>query len=81
MTNSVAIATPAARPTLRRARPAPLEARDQQVHEALGWPAPPVLVAGLLGVAMLAGFVAWERRVAHPLLDVTLFRNALALPT
>lgn len=41
----------------------------------LGWTAPVVMLAGLAGVAMLGGFVAWEARNAHPLLDVSLFRN------
>jgi EmrB/QacA subfamily drug resistance transporter len=33
-------------------------------------------VAGFAGSAvLLAGFIAWERRAAHPMLDVRLFRN------
>lgn len=42
----------------------------------LGWTDPLVMTGGLVGVGLLAGFVLWERRVAHPLLDVRLFRNA-----
>ncbi|MEO9221926.1 MAG: MFS transporter, partial [Mycobacteriaceae bacterium] len=40
-----------------------------------GWTAP-ATVSGFLGVGvLLAGFVAWEQRHAHPLLDVALFTN------
>lgn len=42
----------------------------------LGWTAPAVMVGGAIGLALLVGFVLWERRNTHPLLDVTLFRNA-----
>jgi EmrB/QacA subfamily drug resistance transporter len=35
-----------------------------------GWTDPAVLVAFVVGVATLAGFVAWELRIAHPLFDV-----------
>ena len=42
----------------------------------LGWTSAAVVAGGLLGAALLAGFVAWERRLVHPLLDVRLFRNA-----
>ena len=42
----------------------------------LGWTAPAVMVGGAVGVALLVGFVLWERRIVHPLLDVRLFRNA-----
>jgi EmrB/QacA subfamily drug resistance transporter len=40
-----------------------------------GWSDP--RVDGSLAVAVLggAGFVAWERRIAHPMLDLALFRN------
>ncbi len=41
----------------------------------LGWTAPAVMIAGPAGIALLAAFAVWERRVAHPLLDVSLFRN------
>jgi EmrB/QacA subfamily drug resistance transporter len=42
---------------------------------SLGWTDP--AIAGSLGAAaiLLGGFVAWERRVAHPMLDVGLFRD------
>jgi EmrB/QacA subfamily drug resistance transporter len=40
-----------------------------------GWGSP-VIVAALGGaVVLLAGFVAAERRIAHPMLDLTLFRR------
>ena len=41
-----------------------------------GWTSPAVMVAGLVGIVLLVGFVLWERRSSHPLLDVSLFRNA-----
>jgi DHA2 family multidrug resistance protein-like MFS transporter len=40
-----------------------------------GWTDGLVLVAFAAGFAVLAGFVAWERRVEHPMLDVGVFRN------
>ena len=42
----------------------------------LGWTSSLVVTAGFVGVALLVAFVLWERRVDHPLLDVSLFRNA-----
>ena len=39
----------------------------------LGWTSPLVLVAFILGAAALAGFLAWERRVSGPLIDLSLF--------
>jgi len=41
--------------------------------QAHSWTSPLVLVAGAAGVAALVGFVAWERRLAEPLIDVALF--------
>jgi EmrB/QacA subfamily drug resistance transporter len=41
-----------------------------------GWTSAPVAGAAALAVITLLGFVAWERRVDEPLLDVRLFRNA-----
>jgi EmrB/QacA subfamily drug resistance transporter len=42
---------------------------------AYGWTAARS-VAGFAGAAvLLAAFIAWERRAAHPMLDVRLFRN------
>jgi len=38
-----------------------------------GWSSPVVLAAFGAGVAALVGFVAWERRQAEPLVDVSLF--------
>jgi EmrB/QacA subfamily drug resistance transporter len=40
-----------------------------------GWSDPAILGAFAGGAAVLAVFMAWERRVAHPMLDVTIFRN------
>ncbi|PYC74553.1 MFS transporter [Streptomyces tateyamensis] len=41
-----------------------------------GWTAPRTLLAGGLGLLFLLGFVLWERRIEHPLLDLAFFRNA-----
>jgi EmrB/QacA subfamily drug resistance transporter len=40
-----------------------------------GWTDARALGSMLGGVALLAGFVAWQRRVAHPLIDLALFRE------
>ncbi|WP_431975463.1 MFS transporter [Micromonospora haikouensis] len=40
-----------------------------------GWFSVPVLGAAVSGVLLLVGFVRWELRVAHPMLDMGLFRN------
>ena len=40
-----------------------------------GWTSAPVLAAGALAAVALIGFVAWQRRVEEPLLDVRLFRD------
>lgn len=37
--------------------------------------APKVLVPGLIGIALVVGFVFWSFRPVHPLLDLRLFRN------
>jgi EmrB/QacA subfamily drug resistance transporter len=39
-----------------------------------GWSAPEVLVPLLSGCALFAGFVWWELRCAHPMVDLALFR-------
>src|SRR3954469_10899098 len=39
---------------------------------ARGWTSAPVLVAGLAGLVLLAGFVVWERRTATPMVDLVL---------
>lgn len=39
-----------------------------------GWTSPLILASFAAGAAALAGFVAWERRLAEPLVDVSLFR-------
>ena len=41
----------------------------------VGWASARTLAGFALAAVVIAGFVAWERRVAHPMLDVTLFRN------
>ncbi|GAA1988605.1 MFS transporter [Kitasatospora viridis] len=41
-----------------------------------GWTAPRTLLAGGLGLLFLIGFMLWERRIEHPLLDLGFFRNA-----
>jgi EmrB/QacA subfamily drug resistance transporter len=41
----------------------------------LGWTSAGVIGAGLAGVVLLAGFVAWESRCDHPMLDLELFRD------
>lgn len=40
-----------------------------------GWGSAEVVLALVGGVALLVGFVAWERRVEHPMLPLGLFRN------
>ncbi|MEU5949789.1 MFS transporter [Micromonospora sp. NPDC047465] len=40
-----------------------------------GWTAAPVLGAAGAGMLLLAAFVAWERRVADPMLDMHFFRS------
>ena len=41
-----------------------------------GWTSAPILGAFAVAVLALTAFVAWERRVEHPMLDVRFFRNA-----
>ncbi|MEV5823408.1 MFS transporter [Micromonospora harpali] len=40
-----------------------------------GWLSVPVFGAAVGGALLLVGFVRWELRVAHPMLDMDLFRN------
>ena len=40
-----------------------------------GWTSPDTVVGFALTATATAAFVAWERRRAHPMLDVSLFRN------
>lgn len=40
-----------------------------------GWTSPSVIAPLLGGLALLAGFVVWERRAAHPVVDLALFAN------
>jgi EmrB/QacA subfamily drug resistance transporter len=41
-----------------------------------GWGAPQTVVGFVLTAVLTAAFVVWERRTRHPLLDLSLFRNA-----
>jgi len=40
-----------------------------------GWTSTPVLVSGVVGLALLAGFVVRERRTAAPMVDLALLRR------
>jgi EmrB/QacA subfamily drug resistance transporter len=40
-----------------------------------GWTEPWIVAAFAGGAAILAAFIAWERRVEHPMLEVSVFRN------
>ena len=40
-----------------------------------GWTSTSVLASFVIGTAALAGFVAWELRSSHPMLDIRLFRH------
>jgi EmrB/QacA subfamily drug resistance transporter len=40
-----------------------------------GWTETGIVAAFAAGVAILGLFIAWERRTAHPMLDVSVFRN------
>jgi EmrB/QacA subfamily drug resistance transporter len=40
-----------------------------------GWTSPPSIAAFTVAAALLAGFIAWERRIDHPMLDVSVFTN------
>ncbi len=41
----------------------------------VGWASPAIWVPGLAGILLLAGFVWRQRRVAHPILPLDLFRS------
>ncbi len=43
----------------------------------LGWGSPAIVVAGLLFISMLVGFIWWERRAKNPMLDLSLFANRI----
>ena len=43
---------------------------------SLGWTSVEVVVAAVVGLAGLGAFGWWERRVAHPMLDLSWFRDA-----
>jgi EmrB/QacA subfamily drug resistance transporter len=48
--------------------------------QSLGWTSPTILATLAAGVALLAGFVAWERRAPEPMLPLELFaRRAFAV--
>jgi EmrB/QacA subfamily drug resistance transporter len=40
-----------------------------------GWSSVRVLTAGAVGIATLVGFLLWERRTAHPMLNFAFFRE------
>jgi EmrB/QacA subfamily drug resistance transporter len=40
-----------------------------------GWTSTPIVIAGLVGIALFAVFLLWERRTPSPMLDLTFFRN------
>lgn len=40
-----------------------------------GWTSFPVLFSIILGIALLGGFVITERKVKHPMIDLSLFKN------
>jgi EmrB/QacA subfamily drug resistance transporter len=40
-----------------------------------GWTSPRILVAGLVGLAALVAFVAWERRIRSPMLPLDIFTS------
>ncbi len=39
-----------------------------------GWSSGVVITSGVIGLALLAGFVFWERASSHPMLNLSLFR-------
>ena len=41
----------------------------------LGWEAPPIIAGFAAALAMLSAFLWWERRVADPMLDPSLFKS------
>jgi EmrB/QacA subfamily drug resistance transporter len=41
-----------------------------------GWGSPRSIAGFAVGLGLLAAFIAWERRVSDPMLDVGLFKNA-----
>lgn len=41
----------------------------------MGWTSPTVIILGVAGLALVAGFVVVERRQAHPFIDFALFKN------
>ena len=81
---AVAARAGVARPDVAQARPArhrPLDRRPQRhrlgpdrgARARLGQPV--ILAAFAAGAAIVAAFIAWERRTDHPMLDVSVFRN------
>jgi EmrB/QacA subfamily drug resistance transporter len=40
-----------------------------------GWTSPMSIAAFTVAALLIAGFVAWERRIDHPMLDVSVFAN------
>ena len=41
-----------------------------------GWTSPAMLTSFVVSIALLAGFIAWERHTTHPMLDLTFLRSA-----
>jgi EmrB/QacA subfamily drug resistance transporter len=41
-----------------------------------GWTSPLIIGAFVLGLCLITGFVMWEKRASHPMLDLELFRRA-----
>src|SRR3954468_8921644 len=81
-----AVAVAVLLPATRAADPAPIDGPGALLSTAglvglvyavveapgRGWTSAPVLVAGLTGLVLLAGFVVWERRTAAPMVDLGL---------
>jgi EmrB/QacA subfamily drug resistance transporter len=43
--------------------------------DSYGWTSPPIVGVTVVGVALAAAFVTWERHSPDPMLDLTLFRS------
>jgi MFS family permease len=43
--------------------------------QSLGWGSPTILAMLIIGIALLAGFVIWERRAAEPMLPMRFFAS------
>ncbi len=49
--------------------------RANQVGNQVGWGSPEIIATLTLGIGLIAGFVAWERRAPAPMLPLRLFRS------